>query len=550
MMATDDQKDYEIRYTPPAAARTMRGMSRAGYTPMTALADVLDNSIAAGATRIKIVTEHLVGGSTRVFIVDNGWGMTPDVLEQAMKFGSRKDLANSELSVYGLGMKIASLEISREGFTVLSRDEFGVVSSASWDLGDQEEHEWGLRWYKNHNPTFLAYLNDVSGANGSGTVVVWDKADLSDADQFVKAVGGKDRRNARIEARLIEHLGLTFHRWIDGQVEGKEAVRIVFNGNRVESWNPLNPLFEDAELVQPIAPFPLELHLKNQAQIEKTQVVLRPWIMRTDLSKNEKDELAKRKQKWQGIYVYRLDRVIQKPGWLDFIDARHNALNGLRFALEITPAMDDFLSLDVKKSSVLLPEALSDALRPHIEEYERIEQNRSDKARQRQVISSTPQDLLDRTGSKLREVSTRAGSPDFETKSETVVVVKNVNGQYEHRVKPLPITTQSDLMVDWVDTLDDGVLWETHYGPNHDVRIRINQSHDFFQKVLAPLQSVPLAWEGIVQILWAFSRAEFDSVRGDKTQFADMRNYMSKTLRYFADEIETDDTDALGDDAS
>jgi hypothetical protein len=101
-----------------------------------------------------------------------------------------------------------------------------------------------------------------------------------------------------------------------------------------------------------------------------------------------------------------------------------------------------------------------------------------------------------------------------------------------------------------VDTLDDGVLWETHYGPNHDVRIRINQSHDFFQKVLAPLQSVPLAWEGIVQILWAFSRAEFDSVRGDKTQFADMRNYMSKTLRYFADEIETDDTDALGDDAS
>jgi hypothetical protein len=260
--------------------------------------------------------------------------------------------------------------------------------------------------------------------------------------------------------------------------------------------------------------------------------------MRTDLTKHERDELARRKLKWQGVYVYRLNRLIQEPGWLDLIDARHNALNGLRFALEIDPVLDDFLSLDVKKSSIRLPDQITEIIRPVIEEYEKSEQVKSDKARTRRNNQATPESLLEITSKRIAEVSKQSGIPSFEPLTASLVVVTNVSGKHEHRVKPLPVDGPSDMSVDWVDDLDGGLLWETHYGPNHDVRIRVNRSHDFYQKIILLAADNPIIFNGFLEILWAFSRAEFDSARGDKTQFAEMRRFMSLTLSLAAENVE------------
>ena len=124
----------------PDAVRSLNGFSHIGYTPQTAIADIIDNSIAAKATKVQIQIIPRMEGTT-VYIADNGTGMSRVRLKEAMRFGSSTDLKNSELSVYGLGFKLASLSFAPR-FTMISRDDSGSVNAATWDKAEQAVHPW------------------------------------------------------------------------------------------------------------------------------------------------------------------------------------------------------------------------------------------------------------------------------------------------------------------------------------------------------------------------------------------------------------------------
>ena len=124
----------------PDAVRSLNGFSHIGYTPQTAIADIIDNSISAKATKIHVQIIPRMEG-TVVYIADNGTGMSRERLKEAMRFGSSTDLKNSELSVYGLGFKLASLSFAPR-FTMITRDEKGDVNAATWDKADQAKHQW------------------------------------------------------------------------------------------------------------------------------------------------------------------------------------------------------------------------------------------------------------------------------------------------------------------------------------------------------------------------------------------------------------------------
>jgi hypothetical protein len=112
------EKQYELVDLQGERRRLLQGFSRYGYTPQTALADLIDNSIGAKARRIRIDISEQIDGSNKVYIVDDGIGMTLDRLKSALAPGSPSDIQNSELSKFGFGMKTASLEISPSGFSV------------------------------------------------------------------------------------------------------------------------------------------------------------------------------------------------------------------------------------------------------------------------------------------------------------------------------------------------------------------------------------------------------------------------------------------------
>src|SRR5690606_12363527 len=106
----------------PHAAALIEGLRDVGYSLETALSDIIDNSITAGARRIQILTDTF-SDEPFIAIIDDGEGMTEDELVAAMRPGSKNPLATRgepDLGRFGLGLKSASFSQCRR-LTVVSR---------------------------------------------------------------------------------------------------------------------------------------------------------------------------------------------------------------------------------------------------------------------------------------------------------------------------------------------------------------------------------------------------------------------------------------------
>ena len=95
---------------PPRASSLSESMRDIGYSLETAVADIIDNSITAAASRVEIWfdfnSEKPVLG-----IIDNGKGMNREELIEAMRHGSahpRITRSDDDLGRFGLGLKTAS----------------------------------------------------------------------------------------------------------------------------------------------------------------------------------------------------------------------------------------------------------------------------------------------------------------------------------------------------------------------------------------------------------------------------------------------------------
>ena len=92
----------------PPAKTLITGIRAIGYNFSTAVADIIDNSISAQATRIDVITE-VANDTSFVVFLDNGHGMTYGALENAMLLGSdREGRIDSEIDLgrFGLGLKV------------------------------------------------------------------------------------------------------------------------------------------------------------------------------------------------------------------------------------------------------------------------------------------------------------------------------------------------------------------------------------------------------------------------------------------------------------
>ena len=96
----------------PSARRLTTSLRDIGYSFESAVADIVDNSIAAGATSVDIQIDF-DGRDSTVLIIDNGDGMNNERIDEAMRFGSRRSYQDQELGRYGLGLKTASLSQCR-----------------------------------------------------------------------------------------------------------------------------------------------------------------------------------------------------------------------------------------------------------------------------------------------------------------------------------------------------------------------------------------------------------------------------------------------------
>ena len=118
----------------PDPARLIHGLRDTGYDFYTAAADIIDNSIAASATKINIQLQLTTDGRKFAYFGDNGIGMDEAGLFNAMKYGAkiREDLAS--LGKFGLGLKTASSSVCLKYSLITRNASDSPLRKLTWDL--------------------------------------------------------------------------------------------------------------------------------------------------------------------------------------------------------------------------------------------------------------------------------------------------------------------------------------------------------------------------------------------------------------------------------
>ena len=192
----------------PSATALLQSLRGLGYSTETALADLIDNSIAAQASVIEIGLDWN-DGTPSVVIVDDGRGMDGGGLIEAMCFGGAGPEAErdgDDLGRFGLGLKTASLSQCRR-MTVVARRN-GNTSALCWDI-DEVERSRALDGHGSRSAAAASAIGETasqaSGTGVSGTVLIRWRALRARSRSFFLRV-----RDIRA------HLSMVFHRFISG----------------------------------------------------------------------------------------------------------------------------------------------------------------------------------------------------------------------------------------------------------------------------------------------------------------------------------------------
>ena len=220
----------------PSAARLTESLRDIGYDFPSAVADVVDNSVMAGATRVEILIEF--GGlDSSVTVADNGCGMTANGLVEALRYGTRRTYSRGDLGRYGLGLKTASLSQCRS-VTVVTRSSLTATRVSVRTLDLDLIAEWDEWLVVDPGPDRAASHARDWLAEGPGTVVIWRKLDRVLPEKHPEG-GWARRRLQTMAAKTAEHLGIVFHRFLENT--GDRELVITVNGEKVQPWNPFAP---------------------------------------------------------------------------------------------------------------------------------------------------------------------------------------------------------------------------------------------------------------------------------------------------------------------
>ena len=276
------------------------------YALEAAVADLVDNSIDAGAANVLIRFVRRGASLISLCVIDNGRGMDETELELAMSLGRRRNYEPSDLGHFGLGLKAASLGQAKS-LTVISKSRKSSANGRRW-LTESAKDAFACDVVRQAFATELLDRPWGSFPMHTGTLVLWDSVtsfprtqDANSTKAFI----------AEIIPQLSNHLGLVFHRLLD---EGRVVIEIdVEDVERNETGPP--------QLVTSIDPFgyvrsgrsdyPKILPIELGSQ--RVDLHCHIWTPRSQLPGFKVPRLAR--HQGQGFYFYRNNRLLQAGGW-------------------------------------------------------------------------------------------------------------------------------------------------------------------------------------------------------------------------------------------
>lgn len=308
----------------------------------TALADLVDNSVDAGAQRV--LARFVRDGDKLValYVVDNGRGMDAMTIDRAMTVGGRRAYNDTDLGHFGVGLKAASLG-QADSLSVLSRT--------------RGQDAVGRRWLI-HKATRGFECDVIDSAFSTreierpweflsvdtGTVVRWDGVKSFSASKRPEVI---ERFLEDTVLRVRQHLGLVFHRLL-------QTGRLII-GVDVEdiSVGETGPTF----LIEPIDPlgylrsgrtgYPRTL--TTQLGDQTVELYCHIWPGRSQLPGFKLHGITPEGR--QGFYFYRHDRLLQAGGWNGVVHPERH-LQLARVAVNIDDSMASMFVMNPEKTRV------------------------------------------------------------------------------------------------------------------------------------------------------------------------------------------------------
>jgi hypothetical protein len=389
---------------PPGAKRLIESLRNMGYECSTAIADLVDNSLAAGASEVHVEMFAQSGGRpAAVVIADNGRGMDREALYEAMRFGAFQEYSTEDLGKYGLGLKTASLSQCRN-LTVSSKAKATRGTRprryfVRWDLAYvYRTDDWDLLAPSSEElqPWELEALTHTA-AEQNGTVVLWQ--DLDEVLPLLSAPDVRQREKflAYLMGEVGDHLRMVFHRFMEGSVTGRRKLNLYLSGEKLEPWDPFCRKEKTDELEI------INIPLASRHGDGTSSVTISPFILprEDEFSSHNAWKEASGPRNWnaqQGFYFYRNHRLLQAGGWSNLrAPDEHTKL--LRVAVHFTRDLDQSFAINVTKMRARIPTEIREQVRNAISKwakdararYDRgaVRRDRAESGAQRQPTAQT-----------------------------------------------------------------------------------------------------------------------------------------------------------------
>ncbi|RII32953.1 ATP-binding protein [Clostridium chromiireducens] len=326
----------------PSAKMLLASLRSVGYTDETAIADIIDNSIAANANKICIWFDW---DRKQILIADDGDGMSSEELIKAMQIGSSdpNETRNiNDLGRFGMGMKTASFSLGKR-LLVISKND-GNYCNAVWDLNYIEHNDkWNILIkdeteieeilnYKKEKIQFQSW--------DCGTIIIIRDLDrMIDFDNLEKSKG----KFYQMISKVKKHISMIFHRFIE-----EDNLEIYVNGNLINAWNPF--------IIDNVATQELSMEIYED---EKNTVTIQPYVLphKTKFEDENTFNRAGGIKGWlnhQGFYVYRNRRLLVYGTWFGKLK-KEPAYNLARIKLDMLSESDFNWNIDIKKSKAVPP---------------------------------------------------------------------------------------------------------------------------------------------------------------------------------------------------
>jgi hypothetical protein len=312
----------------PNISNFVKSLRDVGYSFEIAVADVIDNSISAKASKVLVYT--VPEPEIILAILDNGTGMSNEELIEAMRLASRdpeKERDKNDLGRFGLGLKTASFSQCKR-LTVVSK-KYNRISAKRWDLDFiSEKNEWLLITPTDYEK--LPMFKELD-KHPSGTLVVWEKLDRFNKQNYSDCI-----------EKLRQHLSLVFHRFMDGSTSFAR-LEISINDNVLKPFNPFNAEHPATQCIS-----------EEKIKLYDSDISVAPYILphHSKIAQQEYERYATEEgyTKSQGFYLYRANRLIIYGTWWGL----HRAIDAhklVRVKIEIPNNKDFLWGIDIKKSS-------------------------------------------------------------------------------------------------------------------------------------------------------------------------------------------------------